>query len=404
MTEPLVDQPVTRAPGKPLDPPAEFTQLREDQPLVKVRFPNGSTGWLATRFEEGSQVFSDPRLSAKRWRHDTPEGEVAEAGEDSPFDVGFVFMDEPEHGAYRRLLSGRFTPKAVRTKLQPYLDRIIDEHLDAIAAGPETFDFIEAMALPIPCLVICELLGVPYKDRDGFHHATEAMMDMGRSREERDSGANWLVGYITDLVAEKRRTGGTEGILAELINRADGADAVLTDRQLIGLGVLLLFAGHDTTAAMMGLSTLTLLTHPEQRQELVEHPEKTRAAVEELMRYLTIVQFGLGRVAKEDLELGGAHIKKGELVVVAMNAANRDPRTFENPDVLDIDRRMVRHMGFGYGVHACLGQNVARAELTSVLPKLFKRFPGLRLATPLEEVPMDFTGTNYGVRKLMVTR
>ncbi|MET9531738.1 MULTISPECIES: cytochrome P450 [unclassified Streptomyces] len=404
MTEPLVDQPVTRAPGKPLDPPAEFTQLREDQPLVKVRFPNGSTGWLATRFEEGSQVFSDPRLSAKRWRHDTPEGEVAEAGEDSPFDVGFVFMDEPEHGAYRRLLSGRFTPKAVRTKLQPYLDRIIDEHLDAIAAGPETFDFIEAMALPIPCLVICELLGVPYKDRDGFHHATEAMMDMGRSREERDAGAHWLVGYITDLVAEKRRTGDTEGILAELINRADGADAVLTDRQLIGLGVLLLFAGHDTTAAMMGLSTLTLLTHPEQRQKLVEHPEKTGTAVEELMRYLTIVQFGLGRVAKEDLELGGAQIKKGELVVVAMNAANRDPRTFENPDVLDIDRRMVRHMGFGYGVHACLGQNVARAELTSVLPKLFKRFPDLRLATPLEEVPMDFTGTNYGVRKLMVTR
>ncbi|WP_406113030.1 cytochrome P450 [Streptomyces sp. NBC_01014] len=400
----LIDQPVTRAPGRPLDPPAEFTQLREEQPVVRVRFPNGSSGWLVTRFDEGSQVFSDPRLSAKRPRHDTPEGEVSEAGEDSPFDVGFVFMDEPEHGAHRRLLAGRFTPKAVRTKLQPYLEKIVDEHLDAIEAGPETFDFVQAMALPIPCLVICELLGVPYKDRDGFHHATEAMMDMARSRAERDAGAHWLIDYITALVAEKRRTGDTEGILAELIAKADDEESILTDSQLIGLGVLLLFAGHDTTAAMMGLSTLTLLTHPEQREALLAEPAGTGAAVEELMRYLTIVQFGLGRVAKEDLELGGAQIKKGELVVVAMNAANRDPRVFENPDTLDLDRKMVRHMGFGYGVHACLGQNVARAELTTVLPRLFARFPGLRLATPLEEVPMDFTGTNYGVRTLMVTR
>ncbi|RDG37423.1 cytochrome P450 [Streptomyces corynorhini] len=402
--QPLISQPVTRDPLNPLDPPAEYTRLREDQPIVKVRFPNGSAGWMVTRFEEGSQVFSDPRLSARRPRHDTPEGEVDEADDSAPFDVGFVMMDEPEHGAYRRLLTGRFTPKAVQNKLQPYIDKIVDDHLDAIAAGPETFDFVQAMALPIPCLVICELLGVPYEDRDGFHEATVDLMDMGKSREVRDKGAHWLIRYITGLVAEKRRTGATDGILAELINKADGEDAILSERQLIGLGVLLLFAGHDTTAAMMGLSTLTLLTHDEQRAELMEHPEKMGTAVEELMRYLTIVQFGLGRVAKEDLEIGGAQIKKGELVVVAMNAANRDPRAFQDPDTLDIDRKMARHMGFGYGVHACLGQNVARAELKTVLPKLFQRFPNLRLAGSLEEVPMDFTGTNYGVRKLMVTR
>ncbi len=150
----------------------------------------------------------------------------------------------------------------MQTRLQPYLDKIVDEHLDAIAAGPETFDFVEAMSLPIPCLMICELLGVPYEDRDGFHHATVDMMDMAKSKEERDKGAHWLVDYITHLVADKRRTGDTTGILAELINKADGEDSILTERQLIGLGVLLLFAGHDTTAAMMGLSTLTLLTHP----------------------------------------------------------------------------------------------------------------------------------------------
>lgn len=391
-------------PAHPSTPPAEYTGLREEQPIVKVRFPNGSTGWLVTRFEEGSQVFTDPRLSARRPRHDTPEGEVAEAGEDAPFDAGFVMMDEPEHGAYRRLLTARFTPKAVQNKLQPYLEKVVDEHLDAIAAGPETFDFVQAMALPIPCLVICELLGVPYEDRDGFHEATVDLMDMAKSREERDKGAHWLIGYITELVADKRRTGARDGILAELIHKTDGDEAALTEKQLIGLGVLLLFAGHDTTAAMMGLSTLTLLTHHEQREQMLAHPGKIGTTVEELMRYLTIVQFGLGRVAKEDLELAGAPVKKGDLVVVAMNAANRDPRAFQDPDTLDIDRKMVRHMGFGYGVHACLGQNVARAELRTVLPKLFQRFPNLRLATPLEEVPMDFTGTNYGVRKLMVTR
>lgn len=402
MTETLPTMPVQRA--RPLDPPLEYDRLREEQPITRVRFPNGSAGWLVTRFEEGSQVFSDPRMSARRPRHDTPEGEVSEADQEAPFNPTFVMMDEPDHSRYRRLLSGRFTPKSVQKNLQPYIDTIVDEHLDAIAAGPETFDFVQAMALPIPCLVICELLGVPYEDRDGFHHATEIMMDMANSREERDRGAKWLIDYITELVAEKRATGAADGLLAELIQVAGEEGSFLTDDELIGMGVLLLFAGHDTTAAMMGLSALTLLTHPEQRQDLADNPAKIGPAVEELLRYLTIVQFGLGRVAKEDLEIGGQQIARGELVVVAMPAANRDPRVFDNPDAPDFDRRMTRHLAFGYGVHQCLGQNIARAELKTVLPRLFARFPDLRLAVPAEEVPMDTHGTNYAVRKLMVTR
>ncbi|MFF5010520.1 cytochrome P450 [Streptomyces phaeochromogenes] len=403
MTDTVPQMPVRRT--TLLDPPAEYDRLREEQPVTRVRFPNGLTGWLVTSFEEGSQVFSDSRLSALRPRHDTRPGEAAEAGQDAPFDPVFVMMDEPEHGSYRRLLAGRFTPKSVATRLQPYLDRIVDEHLDAIAAGPETFDFVEAMALPIPCLVICELLGVPYADRDGFHHATQALMDMSKSRAERDQGATWLIDYITALVHDKRRTGSTEGVLAELIQVADAEGSIVTDRQLIGMGVLLLFAGHDTTAAMMGLSTLTLLTHPEQKRKLLADPGRTAGpAVEELMRYLTSVQFGLGRVAKEDLELGGQWIGKGDLVVVGMNAANRDPRVFEAPDALDFDRKIVRHLAFGYGVHQCLGQNIARAELKTVLPRLFQRFPDLRLAVPAQEVPMDEHGTNYGVLELRVTR
>jgi len=407
MTENVIQQPVTRPSDAPLDPPVEYHQLREDKPVHRVTFPNGLQGWLVTRFEEGSAVFGDSRFSARRQRHDTLPGEADEPGQDAPFDPVFVMMDEPDHSLYRRLLSGRFTPKSIQNRLQPYIDQIVDEHLDAIAAGPKTFDFVQAMSLPIPCLVICELLGVPYADRDEFHQATEAMMDMGNPRAARDRGAHWLIDYITNLIADKKRSNATGDLLAELI-AAQRADAsFVTDNQLIGMGVLLLFAGHDTTAAMLSLSTYTLLTHPEQRHQLTDHADDQRrvgAMVEELMRYLTIVQFGLGRVALEDVELGEARISKGDLVVVAMNAANRDPRVFTDPDVPDFERTMTRHLAFGYGVHQCLGQNVARAELKTVLPKLFQRFPDLRLTIPANEVPMDVTGTNYGVKQLLVTR
>jgi cytochrome P450 len=230
---------------------------------------------------------------------------------------------------------------------------------------------------------------------------------MSNTRAERDQGAHWLIDYITNLIAEKKRSNATGDLLADLIATQRADASFVTDSQLIGMGVLLLFAGHDTTAAMLGLSTYTLLTHPEQRRHLIEHadePMKVGTMVEELMRYLTIVQFGLGRVALEDLEIGDAQIGKGDLVVVAMNAANRDPRVFTDPDIPDFERKMTRHLAFGYGVHQCLGQNIARAELKTVLPRLFQRFPDLRLAVPAEEVPMDATGTNYGVKELLVTR
>ncbi|WP_020500869.1 cytochrome P450 [Sciscionella marina] len=389
-----------------LDPPLEYDQLRERQPITRVRFPSGRIGWLVTRFEEGSQVFADPRMSARRPRHDVPPEDGDDHDSDDTgeaIDPTFVMMDEPDHGAYRRLLSGTFTPKSIQKNLQPYIDRIVTEHLDAIERADKPVDLIEQLALPIPCLVICEILGVPYGDRDQFHHATETMMDVSKSRTERDSGGRWLQQYISGLVAQKRTEPDSTGLLAELIRKSNEEGSILSDKDLVSIGVLLLFAGHDTTMAMIGLSTLTLLTHPQQRKEIVEQPEKIGPAVEELLRYLTIVQFGLGRTAKDDLEIGGQHITKGELVVVAMPAANRDPRAFEDPDVPDFDRTLTRHLAFGYGVHQCLGQNVARAELKTILPQLFRRFPDIRLATPLNEVEMDTYGTNYGVRKLLAT-
>nr|WP_200073595.1 cytochrome P450 [Saccharopolyspora sp. HNM0986] len=398
--------PTTRDGDAPLDPPPEYQALQEEQPVHWVTFPNGTEGWLVTRFEEGSAVFSDPRMSARRPRHDNPPGEEPEGAEQQGgggLPPMFVMMDEPDHGAYRKLLAGKFTPKSVQNRLQPYIDKIVDEHLDAIAATDEPVDLVQALCLPIPCLVICELLGVPYEDRDGFHGATEQMMDMSNPREQRDAGAQWLLQYIGKLVEEKRANPDSPGLLAELVRIADEGGTILTNEDLTGVGALLLFAGHDTTAAMMGLSIMTLLSQPEKWQQLRDEPAKIGTAVEELLRYLTIVQFGLGRVATEDLELGGAQIREGDLVVVAMPAANRDPRAFDNPDMADFDRKMSRHLAFGYGVHQCLGQNIARAELKTVLPRLIERFPNLRLAVDPSYVPMDTHGTNYGVRALPVT-
>jgi cytochrome P450 len=407
MTTTIRDMPIERE--RLLDPPLAYDQLREEQPISRVRFPSGRIGWLVTRFEEGSLVFSDPRLSSQRPRHDVAEEDGVDPNDNDSAEAlppTFNSMDAPDHGAYRRLLSGRFTPKSVQANLQPYIDTIVTEHLDrieALGASGVPVDLIQHLALPIPCLVICELLGVPYKDRDKFHHATEVMMDTSKRRAERDTGAHWLMEYITKLVADKRADPRSEGLLAELIRKSEEDGSILSDEDLIGIGVLLLFAGHDTTMAMIGLSALTLLTHPVQRQDLADHPEKIGVAVEELLRYLTIVQFGLGRTAKEDLEIAGQAIAKGDLIVVAMPAANRDPRAFENPDEPDFDRKMTRHLAFGYGVHQCLGQNIARAELKTILPQLFQRFPGLKLATPLDEVEMDTYGTNYGVKKMLVT-
>ncbi|OBH61938.1 cytochrome [Mycobacterium intracellulare] len=407
MTTTIRDMPIERE--RLLDPPLAYDQLREEQPITRVRFPSGRIGWLVTRFEEGSLVFSDPRLSSQRPRHDVAKEDDVDPDDNDSAEAlppTFNSMDAPDHGAYRRLLSGRFTPKSVQANLQPYIDTIVTEHLDRIetlGGSGVPVDLIQHLALPIPCLVICELLGVPYEDRDKFHHATEVMMDTSKRRAERDTGAHWLMEYITKLVADKRADPRSEGLLAELIRKSEDDGSILSDEDVIAIGVLLLFAGHDTTMAMIGLSALTLLTHPVQRRDLAEHPEKIGVAVEELLRYLTIVQFGLGRTAKEDLEIAGQAIAKGDLVVVAMPAANRDPRAFDNPDEPDFDRKMTRHLAFGYGVHQCLGQNIARAELKTILPQLFQRFPGLKLATPLDEVEMDTYGTNYGVKKMLVT-
>jgi cytochrome P450 len=274
------------------------------------------------------------------------------------------------------------------------------------AAGPPA-DLVSDFALPIPSLVICELLGVPYSDRADFQRRSRTLLSLRADPADIIRAADDLEDYMRDLVRRKRADP-TDDLLGALANPEDPADE-LTEAELVTLGNLLLIAGHETTANMIGLSTYLLLQRPAAWAALVvsaqESPDGalTDSAVEELLRYLSIVQFGVNRRATEDVEIGGVTIRAGEVVYGATLAANWDPGRFDHPDLLALDRGGPAHLAFGHGVHQCLGQQLARIELTVVFTELPRRFPELRLAVPADAVPMRDDMLIYGVHELPVT-
>jgi len=383
-----------------LDPAATYAELREDGPIARVTFPAGMTGWVVSRFDDVAAAFSHPLLSAQRFRFETADADPN--GSPTQFSDTFFGMDGEDHSKFRRLLGGRFTVKAVRERLEPYIESIVDDHLDIVEQGPDEFDFVQAVALPIPSLVVCKILGVPISDIPAFNAVAVSMMNLSRPQAERERDLEWIQDYIRSLVAEKRRqqSRDDDGLLADLLSALKSGDAFFTEEDVVRIGAFLLVAGHDTTASMISLSTLTLLTQPDHRARVVQEPEISKIAVDELLRFLTIVHFGLARTATQDFEFLGASIRRGETVVASLSAANRDPRMYEHPDLLDFDRQALRHVAFGFGAHQCLGQNVARAELRSVLSKVFKRFPTLDLAIPVDKLRMQNETLNYGVAEL----
>ncbi|MER6089706.1 cytochrome P450 [Streptomyces bluensis] len=379
----------------PLDPPPEYQRLREEQPVAPLAFPDGTVGWLLTRHEDVRAVLADDRFSSARENASSPVRRNLFRPEDRP---GMLLnMDPPEHTRYRGMLTRYFTVRRMRA-LAPRIERIVADHLDAMeAAGPPT-DLVPAFARPIPSLVICELLGVPYADREKFQQWTATMLRLDVSEDEAWQAREALRTYMRALVADKREHP-DDALLSTLI-RAQDPDPALTDQELTGMGRLLLIAGHETTANMLALGTYALLSHPDQLRSLREHPEGVGRAVEELLRYLTIVQFGTVRVAREDVEIHGVRIRAGQTVVASLPAANRDPGQFTEPDRLDLTREPSQHVSFGHGIHQCLGQQLARVEMQIAFPALLRRFPTLRLAVPPEQVPMRDDMFVYGVHAL----
>ncbi|QGV79481.1 cytochrome P450 [Streptomyces ficellus] len=394
-----MDQHVTALPyerpeGCPFDPPAGLAPLREREPLTRLRYPDGHLGWLATGYATVRAIAADPRFSSRQELMHFP----IPGGPEGPLPPGTVgdmtAMDAPEHTRYRRLLAGKFTVRRMR-QLTSRVEEITAQHLDAMERNGPAVDLVEAYAHPVPALMICELLGVPEADREVFKRRAAAISDPGSSLDEQVAAMTGLGEFVHELALAKRAHP-TDDVLSDLT----GSD--LTDAELAGVGSFLLAAGLDTTANMLGLGTFALLSHPEQAAALRADPGLADQAVEELLRHLSIVHTGI-RTALEDVEMDGRLIRAGESVTLSVQAANRDPARFDDPDSLDLRRRATGHLAFGHGIHQCLGQQLARVEMRVAFPALFTRFPTLRLAVPPEDVPLRGAMGIYGVRSLPVT-
>lgn len=383
----------------PFAPAPQYAGLREENPLVRVRLHDGSTAWAVTRHAEARRLLADPRLSADPHRPGFPIVEPGQEGLRTLDPLPFVKMDPPQHTAYRKMLIGEFTAARLAA-LRPGIQRIVDRLLDTMCEAGSSADLVEAFALPVPSTVICELLGVPYADHEFFEDRSRVAVRRTSNPAMVQRAYVDLVMYLDRLLRRKERDPGDD-LLSRLIAGHRGSEA-LTHDQAVGVAMLLLTAGHETSANMISLGTLTLLQNPEKIAALTAEPGSVRGVVEELLRGLAIADTVPTRIALEDVEVGGQTIRAGEGVVVLIAAANHDPRVFPAPEVFDPGRGQRHHIAFGYGIHQCLGQNLVRAELEIVFGTLFRRLPGLRLDVAPERLAYRHDAELFGLWELPV--
>lgn len=400
-TTEILDYPLDRSAACPFAPPPEVLGLVTERPLSRVRIWDGSTPWLVTGYAELKTLMSDPRISTDDHQPGFPhwnEGmlELVNHRARSVFNT-----DGAEHSRFRRMMTKPFTVKRVDA-LRPAIQQITDDHIDAVLAGPKPADLVEALALPVPSLVISELLGVPYEDHEFFQQHATTGVSRYATKEEAAQGRVGLARYLIDLIKTKMENP-AEDMVTELAERVTAGEISMKEAAQIGTGVLI--AGHETSANMIALGTLALLEHPDQLALLrdTDDPKVVANAVEELLRYLSIIQNGQRRVALDDIDIGGHTIKAGDGVIIDLAPANWDPNQFPEPDTLDLTRAARLHVGFGFGPHQCVGQQLARVELQIVFTTLLRRIPGLRLAIPFDEVEFKHDKLAFGVYRLPVT-
>ncbi|XNL82915.1 cytochrome P450 [Actinomadura madurae] len=388
--EPGLESPETRD-----DPYPFYARKRRQGPVQPMPGPMGTTAWLITGYDQARAALNDPRFSkhprfAPQWLRDL--GVISEG--EGPTGANMLNTDPPDHTRLRRLVSKGFTPRRVEA-LRPRIQEITDGLLNAIASLGRA-DLIETFAYPLPITVICELIGVPEADRARFRSWAAAMvlspLDEER-REEHDRGGEGMNGYLAELVERRRRETDASvppdeqpDLLRALLAHADADEGRLDERELIGTLNLLLVAGHETTANLIGNGTAALLRNPEQLRALRGDPELLAPAIEEMLRYDGPVEQGTLRTAIEDAEIGGVTIPAGSLVTVALGAADRDPARFPEPDHFDISRRDNAHLAFGHGLHFCLGAPLARLEGHIAFRGLLERLPDLALGCPPEQL------------------
>jgi cytochrome P450 len=382
------------------DPTPELREIRETDGVRTSINSFGMTVYLVTRHEDIKDVLSDH----ERFSNSRPPGfvvpgapTVSEEEVASARAGNLLGLDPPEHQRLRRMLTPEFTIRRMK-RLEPRIVEIVDAQLDAMETTGPPADLVASFALPIPSLVICELLGVPYDDRDDFQRRSARQLDLSIPIAERLDLQRRGRAYMSTLVERARRQPG-EDILGMLV-REHGAE--LTGDELIGVASLLLLAGHETTSNMLGLGTLALLRHPDQMAAVRDDPDAIAPAIEELLRWLSIVHSAIPRVTTTDVEIAGVPIPAGELVFVSLPSGNRDPDFIGSPEVLDIRRGAPGHLAFGHGVHHCLGAPLARMEMRIAFPALLRRFPTLALAEDFADVPFRSFHFIYGLKSLEV--
>ena len=399
----IPDFPMARAAGCPFDPPPRLGRLAAEKPLTRVRIWDGSTPWIVTGHAEQRVLLADPRVSVDERLSGFPhwnEG-MAVGVEHRPRSV--FNSDAPEHTRYRRMMTSPFTYKRVEA-LRPAVQKITDDLIDAMLAGPRPADLVEALALPLPTLVISELLGVPGEDHEFFKHHAAVAVDRYASAESGTASFRAMGGYFFRLV-QKRTAEPEDDVISDIAARVTSGEITAAEASMMAVGLFI--AGHETSANMIALATAALLEHPDQLAVLRDaraDPKTVADAVEELLRYLGIIHGGQRRIAKEDIEIGGELIRAGEGVIIELAVANRDPHAFPEPDRLDLRRAGARqHNAFGFGIHQCIGQQLARVELQTVYGTLYHRIPTLKLAAPLDEIEFKHDRLAYGVYRLPVS-
>ncbi|MDT7768601.1 MAG: hypothetical protein QOI30_1601 [Mycobacterium sp.] len=386
--------PLRRAAQCPLAPPIEFESWREEPGLQRAMW-NGQPTWIVSRYRDIRAALVDPRLSA-----DTLSNLIGPSSEEST-PVIFARIDDPEHHRLRRMMTSQFTfrrTEAMRPQIQELVDYYLNKMIDA---GPPA-DIVRNFALPVPSLVIALLLGVPPEDLELFQHNTSVGLDVNSTEEQRVQGFAEMYGYIQELVARKAREPGDD-LISRLVTDYVATGQLDHDTVAVN-GVIMMQAGHETTANMISLGTVALLEHPDVFERLGQTDDQVviAHAVEELMRYLTIVHAQVDRIAIEDLTIGGQLIRAGDRLLMNLPAGNWDSEFVDSPEKLDIQRNARGHLAFGYGTHQCIGANLARVEMQVAFATLARRLPGLQLAVPPDELRFKEADI-YGMKELPVT-
>ena len=387
--------PVPRAARCPLAPPAEFADWRARPGLKQAMF-HGNPIWVVSRYQDIRAALVDPRLSAR-----TLPDAMMPTDADDKIPVVFARTDDPEHNRIRRMLTSNFTFRRCEA-MRPHIQEMVDGYLDQMISNGPPADLVRDFGLPIPSMVIALLLGVPTEDLALFQENTSKGLDQHSSDDEKTQAFGSMFAYLVELVARKVREPGDD-LISRLVTeyvatgQLDHATAAITS-------VIMMQAGHETTANMLSLGTVVLLEHPEVFMRLGQSNDPAVIAniVEELMRYLTIVVSQVDRVATEDLEIGGQLIRAGEFVMMNLLAGNWDSEFAEKPEAFDVDRNTRGHLGFGYGVHQCIGANLARVEMQVAFSTLARRLPGLRLAVSPDELRFKESDI-YGMKELPVS-